>query len=64
MHKHHQNLERLYQKLKLRYGQDDELVIQVKHEIDSNEIKQSRSRPKANQSPQKERKEESSALTH
>ena len=35
MHKHLQNLDRLSQKLQLRYGEYDELVMQLKHEFES-----------------------------
>lgn len=33
MHKRLQNLERLCKKLQFRYGEDDELVVQLKHEL-------------------------------
>ena len=61
MHKHIQNLERLCRKLEFRYGQDDELVIEVKHEIDSNLTRQSKNRQSENQGQYWERKEEFSA---
>lgn len=64
MHKHRQNLERLYQKLQFRYGQDDELVMQVKHEIESNETRYSRSRPEGNQGPRLQDNAESSHSLH
>lgn len=35
MHRHHHNLEKLYQKLQFRYGDDDDLVMQLKHELES-----------------------------
>jgi hypothetical protein len=35
MHGHHHNLEKLYQKLQFRYGDDDDLVLQLKHELES-----------------------------
>ncbi|MEO5661234.1 MAG: hypothetical protein ABIQ90_15780 [Polaromonas sp.] len=35
MHKHHQNLDRLCQKLQFRYGSDDDLVMQLMHELGS-----------------------------
>jgi hypothetical protein len=49
MPKHLQNLERIYQKLRFRYGQDDDLVMQVKHEIESNVTKHSKNNPSQNQ---------------
>jgi hypothetical protein len=61
MHKHLQNLERLCQKLQFRYGQDDELVMQVKHEIESNVTKYSKSNRSENQGQLRERNEEFSA---
>jgi hypothetical protein len=35
MHRHHHNLEKLYQKLQFRFGDDDDLVMQLKHELES-----------------------------
>jgi hypothetical protein len=35
MQKHLQNLERVCQKLQCRYGDNDELVIELKHELES-----------------------------
>ena len=35
MHRHHHNLEKLYRKLQFRYGDDDDLVMQLKHEFES-----------------------------
>ena len=64
MHKHLQNLERLCRKLQFRYGQDDELVIQVKHEIESNKTRHLSSYPRANQGEYWERQEEFSAPMH
>lgn len=61
MHKHLQNLERLCQKLQCRYGPDDELVMQIKHEIDSNLTRISKNRHLENQGQYWERKEEFSA---
>lgn len=40
MKRHIQNLQRLCQKLETRYGNDDELVAQLRHEIDTLEAKQ------------------------
>lgn len=64
MHKHLQNLERLCQKLQFRYGQDDELVMQVKHEIESNVTRYSKNGHSENQGQCWERKEEFSAPMH
>ena len=64
MHKHLQNLERLCQKLQFRYGQDDELVMQVKHEIESNVTRYSKNRHSENQGQYWERKEEFSVPMH
>ena len=64
MHKHLQNLERLCQKLQFRYGQDDELVMQVKHEIESNVTRYLNNRHSENQGQYWERKEEFSAPMH
>ena len=33
MHKHLQNLQRLFQKMQTRYGESDELVVQLKQEL-------------------------------
>jgi len=35
MHKHLQHLERLSKKMQFRYGDDDDLVMQLKHEYKS-----------------------------
>ena len=64
MHKHLQNLERLCRKLQFRYGQDDELVMQVKHEIESNKTRHLSSYPRANQGRYWERQEEFFAPAH
>jgi len=64
MHKHLQNLERLCQKLQFRYGQDDELVMQVKREIESNMTRYSKNRHSENQGRRWECKEEFSAPMH
>ena len=58
MRKHIQNLERLCQKLQCRYGPDDELVMQVKHEIDLNVTRISKNRSSENQGRHWEHKEE------
>ena len=58
MHKHLQNLERICRKLQFRYGQDDELVMQIKHEIDSNVTRIPKNRHLENQGRHWERKEE------
>ena len=39
MHKHLQNLQRLCQKMQTRYGEDDDLVIQLKQEMAAFEAK-------------------------
>jgi succinyl-CoA synthetase beta subunit len=39
MHKHLQNLQRLFQKMQARYGENDELVIQLKQELIAFEAK-------------------------
>ncbi len=39
MHKHLQNLQRLCQKMQARYGEDDELVMQLKQEMAAFEAK-------------------------
>ena len=64
MHKHLQNLERLCQKLQSRYGQDDELVMQVKHEMESNAARYSKNHPSENQGQYWERREEFSMPLH
>ncbi|CAM3823543.1 hypothetical protein [Polaromonas hydrogenivorans] len=64
MHKHHQNLERLCQKLQFRYGEDDGLVMQLKHELESLESRQSKDDPQANRGRRKQDKEVSSAPVH
>jgi hypothetical protein len=64
MQRHLQNLERLYQKLRFRYGQDDDLVMQVKHEIESNETEHSKSPPRAEQGRRSEFREVFSAPMH
>jgi hypothetical protein len=35
MHQHHHNLGKLCEKLHFRYGDDDDLVLQLKHELES-----------------------------
>ena len=37
MSRHLDNLKRLFGKLQVRYGDHDEMVLQVKHELDSRE---------------------------
>lgn len=64
MHKHHQNLERLCQKLQFRYGEDDGLVLQLKHELESLESRQSKSYPQASRGRRKQDKEDSSVPMH
>jgi hypothetical protein len=64
MHKHLQNLERLCRKLQFRYGQDDELVIQVKHEIESNVTKYSKNHLSENHGRYWESQEEFFAPSH
>ncbi|MFZ3140673.1 hypothetical protein [Polaromonas sp.] len=32
-HKHQQNMERLCKKMRFRYGDNDDLVMQLKHEL-------------------------------
>lgn len=44
MQKHLQNLERVCQKLQFRYGDNDELVIEFKHELESLKTKKSLNR--------------------
>jgi uncharacterized protein involved in exopolysaccharide biosynthesis len=39
MHKHLQNLQRLFQKMQTRYGENDELVVQLKQELTAIEAK-------------------------
>ena len=41
MRKHLQNLERFCQKLQFRYGDNDELVIELKNELESLKAKKS-----------------------
>jgi hypothetical protein len=48
MKKRLQNLERLYQKMQHRYGDDDELVMQLKHEIELHDNKPSKNHATAN----------------
>lgn len=40
MSRHLDNMKRLYLKLQLRYGDDDALVLQVKHELEARELLQ------------------------
>lgn len=49
MHKHLQNLERLCPKLQFRYGDDDDLVMQLKCEIGSLDTSHSKNHPKESQ---------------
>lgn len=42
MHKHLQNLQRLFQKMQTRYGENDELVMQLKQELIAFETKMSK----------------------
>jgi peptidoglycan hydrolase CwlO-like protein len=42
MKKHIQNLQRLCQKLQVRYGENDDLVLQLKQELMSLEAKKSK----------------------
>lgn len=56
MHKHLQNLERLSQKMELRYGIDDEVVRQLKGEFKFFEAKVANSHAGAAQLTRKEDK--------
>lgn len=42
MSRHLDNMKRLYQKLQLRYGADDALVLQVKQELEARELLQTK----------------------
>lgn len=64
MHKHLQNLQRLCQKLQFRYGDDDDLVIQLKHELESLEARKSRNLAMANLGRRKQDMGESSMPLH
>jgi peptidoglycan hydrolase CwlO-like protein len=44
MKKHIQNLQRLCQKMQVRYGEDDDLVLQLKLELASLEAKKAKNR--------------------
>lgn len=48
MHKHLQNLERLFQKMQARYGDNDELVLQLKQELIAFEAKATKNRANFN----------------
>ena len=67
MDKHHQNLERLCKKLQSRYGEDDDLVMQFKHELESLESLESRQakcHPRASRVRRKQDKDNSSIPLH
>jgi succinyl-CoA synthetase beta subunit len=49
MHKHIQNLQRLFQKMQARYGENDELVIQLKQELIAFEAKMAKDTAAVNQ---------------
>lgn len=49
MHKHLQNLQRLFQKMQTRYGESDELVVQLQQELAAFEVKFAMDRAAINQ---------------
>lgn len=53
MKKHIQNLERLCQKMQVRYGEEDDLVLLLKQELTTLEVKRIRSHGAANLSRRK-----------
>lgn len=53
MHKHLQNLERLFQKMQARYGESDELVLQLKQELIAFEAKSTKTRADFNKGRRK-----------
>ncbi|MDO9400498.1 MAG: hypothetical protein Q7T46_03400 [Polaromonas sp.] len=42
MSRHLDNLKRVFQKLQVRYGEDDPMVLQVKQELESRQVIESR----------------------
>ena len=64
MHKYHQNLERIFQKLQFRYGENDALVMQLKHELESLEVRQSKCYLRASQVRRKQEKDDSFMPVH
>jgi hypothetical protein len=54
MKKHIQNLQRLCQKLQARYGEDDDLVLQLKQELTSLETRKSKNLAAANHNRRKQ----------
>jgi hypothetical protein len=48
VHKHLQNLQRLFQKMQARYGESDELVVQLKQELTAFEAKVAKDRAAVN----------------
>ena len=61
MRKHLQNLERVCQKLQYRYGDTDELVVQLKNELESLKATRSTQPAWANQSWNQQRPDQSAA---
>ena len=53
MHKHLQNLQRLFQKMQARYGDNDELVLQLKQELIAFEAKAAKNRAAVNKGRRK-----------
>lgn len=49
MHKHQQNMERLCKKMRFRYGDNDDLVMQLKHELAALETRKTKAATPAGQ---------------
>ncbi|WP_114973612.1 hypothetical protein [Rhodoferax ferrireducens] len=64
MKKHIQNLQRLCQKMEIRYGEGDDLVLQLKQELTALETKKSRNLAAANQNRRKQDINQSTTPLH
>lgn len=64
MKKHIQNLQRLCQKMHIRYGEGDDLVLQLKQELTALEAKKSRNLAVVNQNRRKQDIDQSATPLH
>jgi len=64
MKKHIQNLQRLCQKMQVRYGEGDDLVLQLNQELTALEAKKSRNLAAANHNRRKQDKDQSTTPLH